>query len=697
MKKDSKTPWMDKALAPRDRDGFIQPMIWPGGTDQTGKPLYFPVLPTSKGPMIFEEDFQPGGQYYGQVDYQPGLYAAPLGITANGHEIPLDFSQIRYVPQAYNLQSMADAIHREGIPDVMRNAASQVLAAIAKQGVRFAQVKEDPVQEDMQQDGQDLYLPNSKGKRVRVCNSDLQVQRLLTYINNSEKSFAVEILLTRKGETVTVPMVEVDQLGNFLSEHFPWFYLAESPNAAALLNAYIRDQLETTPKHTVLKGLGWKTLDGQHLYVHDGLPATDRLSFGCGRKIEVSPQLTPAQAFGSALKALDVGRLQVTLPLFLTAILAPLFQVFQDAGCPPRFSVFLHGPSGSLKTATAKVFCQIFETLDIATFRDTEAAIDVSIANHRHQVLLLDDFQPPTCAAEGRDLRKKLEHALRLFGDSIAKKRSNSTATAVRGNRPCGTCIITGESTAGSYSSLLRCILVPIERGDIDGKQLRIYQDAPTLWTSNFAHFLLWAGSNWDRLVDKIKADFPARREHFSLCTKEPRLSDAGAVLMLTGEIVLLYGVVCGGITEADCQNYLSAWEGILHGLLAVSASETQEIDAVTLSKDAITGAYVSGNLKIAPNAETFLPGMDGFLATDRLWVHQKAFARVLQERCTEIHAPCVTALNEILPQLLASGIILRDDERGKNSYLKKAPRIPALNMRPRMLCFVRRMVFHDE
>ena len=257
MKKDSKTPWMDKALAPRDRDGFIQPMIWPGGTDQTGKPLYFPVLPTSKGPMIFEEDFQPGGQYYGQVDYQPGLYAAPLGITANGHEIPLDFSQIRYVPQAYNLQSMADAIHREGIPDVMRNAASQVLAAIAKQGVRFAQVKEDPVQEDMQQDGQDLYLPNSKGKRVRVCNSDLQVQRLLTYINNSEKSFAVEILLTRKGETVTVPMVEVDQLGNFLSEHFPWFYLAESPNAAALLNAYIRDQLETTPKHTVLKGLGW--------------------------------------------------------------------------------------------------------------------------------------------------------------------------------------------------------------------------------------------------------------------------------------------------------------------------------------------------------------------------------------------------------------------------------------------------------
>ena len=84
MKKDSKTPWMDKALAPRDRDGFIQPMIWPGGTDQTGKPLYFPVLPTSKGPMIFEEDFQPGGQYYGQVDYQPGLYAAPLGITANG-------------------------------------------------------------------------------------------------------------------------------------------------------------------------------------------------------------------------------------------------------------------------------------------------------------------------------------------------------------------------------------------------------------------------------------------------------------------------------------------------------------------------------------------------------------------------------------------------------------------------------------
>lgn len=693
MEKGSKTPWMDKALAPRDQDGNIQPIVCPGGTDPAGKPMYFPLFPPSKDPMLFEEDFKPGGKYYSEVSYHPGLYAAPLGIEPDGREIPLDLSQIRYLPQVYNLPSMAEDIQKKGIPDAMRNAASQVFQALAEQGFQAAR----GIEEQPQDSREGLYLPNSKGKRVRICNSDLRVQRLLTYIDDHKESFAVEILLAHNGEMVTIPMAEVDHLENFLSTHFPWFYLSEAPNAAILLNAYIRDQLEAAPKHTILKGLGWKAVSGQHIYVHDGLPSTKGLSFACGHKIEADPQLTPAQAFRSALNTLGVGKLDVTLPLFLTAILGPLVQLFQDVEYPPRFCVFLHGPSGSLKTATAKVFCQLFEHMNIATFRDTEAAIDVNVASHRHQVLLLDDFQPPTCAAEGRDLRKKLEHTLRLFGDNVAKKRSNSTATAVKGDPPCGTCIITGESTAGSYSSLLRCVLVPIERGNIDGERLRVYQESPMLWTSNFKHFLSWTGNEWDRLTGKIQSDFLEWRRRFSVCTKEPRLSDAGAVLMLTGDIILLYGVACGGIAEPDRQSYLGAWENVIQDLLAVSASESQEIDVVALSKDALVGAYASGSLKIASDADGFLPGLDGFFATDRLWVHQKAFTRVLREHCAEIHTPCVTALKEILPQLFASGLILRDNETGKNSYLKKAPKVPALNIRPRMLCFARWMVFHDE
>ena len=692
MMKDDRTPWMNKALAPRDQDGNIQPMVCSGGTDLSGKPLWFPVVPSSREPMFFEEDFKPGGRCYGKVVYQPGLYIGSLGVMPDGREMPTDLSQIRYVPQAYNFPSIAEAIHREGIPIMMRNAASQVFAALAEQGVQ-ASMSEEPLQENVQ----DLYLPNSKGKRVRICNTDLRVQRLLTYIDNGGESFAVEISLVRKGEKITVPMTEVDQLENFLSMRFPWFYVAESANAAALLNAYIRDQLEKAPRHTILKDFGWKTLEEQHLYVHDGLSANDKISFECGYRIKTNPQLPPMQAYRSALDALSVGKLQVTLPLFLTAILGPLFQLFQDAGCPPRFCVFLHGPSGSLKTATATVFCHLFENVDISTFRDTEAAIDVSIANHRHQVLLLDDFQPPACAAEGRDLRKKLEHTLRLLGDNVAKKRSNSNATAVKGNRPCGTCIITGESTAGSYSSMLRCVLVPIGRGDIDGERLRVYQDAPALWTSNFAYFLSWVGGEWDRLVNKIRSNFSEWRSRFSAHTKEPRLADAGSILMLTGEIVLLYGISCGGIAEADCQNYLDAWENIIRNLLTVSALESQEIDAVALSKNALVDAYASGNLKIAPSLETFLPDRDGFFAGDRLWVHQKTFARVLREHCAEIQTPCVLELKEVLPQLFAKGIIVRDEEKGKNSYLKKAPKIPALNMRPRMLCFIRQMVFPDD
>lgn len=60
------------ALVPRDAANRKQPMVFAGGTDGEGRPLYFPILPPendgSRAAMDFEEDFQPGGKYYGKVN-----------------------------------------------------------------------------------------------------------------------------------------------------------------------------------------------------------------------------------------------------------------------------------------------------------------------------------------------------------------------------------------------------------------------------------------------------------------------------------------------------------------------------------------------------------------------------------------------------------------------------------------------------
>ena len=262
------------------------------------------------------------------------------------------------------------------------------------------------------------------------------------------------------------------------------------------------------------------------------------------------------------------------------------------------------------------------------------------------------------------------------------------TATATHGERPRGSCIITGEAISGSYSSLLRCLLVPISRGDIDGTLLSRFQAVPELWCSNFVHFLRWSGEHWDDLVNKVKARFPVFRKFFTQDAAEPRLIDSGVLLQLTGEILLDYGVACGAIDVARREEYLCEWQMILCNAVHFSASLASEVDLVSLCREALSSAQETGSLRIAASVADFQPGMDGFLSADRLWLRQDALLREMRKKSVEMSASCAMSAKAVLPELYNRGLILRDEESGKNSYLKRTPIIPALGKRSRMLCF---------
>ena len=69
--------FLEEALVPRDENGHKVPMVFPGGTGLDGKPLWFPVLPLPKDgkkvPIAFNEDFAPGGQFYGLLSRHFGF------------------------------------------------------------------------------------------------------------------------------------------------------------------------------------------------------------------------------------------------------------------------------------------------------------------------------------------------------------------------------------------------------------------------------------------------------------------------------------------------------------------------------------------------------------------------------------------------------------------------------------------------
>lgn len=674
-------------FAPHDKNGLIHPMIGNGGTDLEGNLCHFLVMPQHPDgleiPMIFRDELRAG-----QLTYAEGVCTKPFGVMPDGHTEPLDLSAVHFTNRLLNLPQILYSLNSSPIPADVLPAARKIGDHLLEHGI----VSPPELGSD-EDDG--LYVSSPKGGRYRLCNHNIIVKTLRCINDNGQVTYEVELQVIRrtvlgqkKEYDVCVPQGDLEDLADYLSDMIPSFVLAsETPRAAQLLAEYIRNQLDEVSSLTVFKRSGWAQHDGHHIFVHADMPVLSNVKSECTQTI-VAEDMSPINAFNAALDILKIGKLSVLLPLMLTALVGPLFELFKDAGYLPRFVTYLYGLSGSLKTAVSLVFYRFFADQRHSSFRDTRAAIDVAVGEHRDQMLLVDDFQPAVVAADGANMRKVLEHLIRLYGDDVAKKRANSRATATYGNAPRGSCLVTGESLSGSYSSLLRCLLVPISRGDIDGQLLRRYQENPGLWGSNYIYWLPWVGTNWNRLVNKIRTEFPNLRQHFSSVTNEPRLADTGAVLMLVSEIFLEYGIACGALNREYAQRTLEEWRLAIEALLDTTTSASQELDVVELTRESITDALTNETLKVAPDINSFVGKLDGFFHKDLFWVKPRSMDRVLQQYCADNQLSSVRGTKVILPELYKRGMITRDDESGKNSFLKRSPQIPALETRLRMVAF---------
>ena len=692
------TSYLDRIMHPRDKNGYLVPIIRDDGHDLDGNPLYFPVLPLEAyvnpdgtvTPMLFEEDFAPGGKFFGRTTYAPGISPVPFGLTEDGYELPLQPSEIVFKDPWLNLLPLIRAIRSKGVTEAHADAAKLLAASLAESGICAPHVAEPDT-------ANVLFLPNASGKMRRICNCQIHVKALRNNVDDAKTPFSVELELIRETSAaqvsttvVQIPLSALNQLEEFLTPLAPWFALAaDTPGAAQMLSEYIRDRVDSVPKVAVFTKSGWHEYNGTHLFLFDGANFGSNIEVACGKCLLYDPNLRPEEAFWAALNVLEVGNKGVTLPLMLITLLGPMFRLFDSAGYIPRFCGFLFGVSGSLKTSLAQVFYHFFDQQQHGSFRDTASALDVAVKSHFDQMLLVDDFQPAVIASEGKEMKKSLEHLIRVFGDNVAKKRSNTTATATHGERPRGSCLITGESISGSYSSLLRCLLIPISREDINGELLRRYQETPALWTTNYYHMLPWLGTNWDRLVKKIRSEFPDLRESFRTITNEPRLIDSGAVLMLVAEIFLDYGVSCAALTPPHVSTLLTEWRDTLSSLLDFSSSSAQDRDVTTLAKEAILHAINTGSLKIADNIADFSHGHDAFSHGPYLWMHPTVFNRILRNYRSIQQIESVNDQTVILRELYNHGLIVRDEERGKNSYLKKTSEIPSIGKRLRMLAFI--------
>lgn len=491
---------------------------------------------------------------------------------------------------------------------------------------------------------------------------------------------------------ITVSAANLDNLVPIIVKRYPACHTNEDATKASLRIANsIRDQIPALPTITVIKSPGFIRLGGTWVYAHDGAVFNGPVEFRTGCTIPCDPQISREETLRAALGVLELSsNPHVTLPLLLLSHQGLLFNLFEAAGVTPKAPVFLNGGTGSYKTSTAQAIFRPFAeqpSSPEASFRDTKTALEVKIGGACSRVLVLDDFQPAVTSAAGRELLEKLELVVRMFGDGIAKSRSNSELGRAKEFKPAGCCLITGEDTGGSHSTLLRCLVLPLKKGEISGERLRFYQDRPEYLQTHWFHFLEWAGANGDAIIAFIKQDFQHERELFANVINEPRQADIGASFMVVAEILLAYMQSVMSLDDTTLRTIEQRWTNTLIDVLRQSEEAAVERDPVRMYLEALLDGQATGKINIAPDQAAFIRGRHHGFAKDGCWWlfpkdiyayatrHWKEQGTIFPLKAEKVHA--------LLHQ---AGLldVSRENRKGKEQILctKKS----TLEGRPRML-----------
>lgn len=678
---------MDRALLPRNKDGLISPM-----EDAAGPPeqLYYPAVKRTAdhdGPaMFFAEDFL-GGKIPDYLTYVPGHEKPGQGpwqerVVYDDPLLNLSYPQWRQLtcntklkrlePSQVQPQIKAEQAHTDGPP---------LLTGYEEGGFRL----------EPRSDG--LFLLDENGQS-RFSNFTVAIRECRCLYERSKgvtQELQLEVRCGQQLHALVVNCKELDNIGRIIQQKIPSAIISISlSRTAALLTNYVRSMIAFAPVKHVYRSTGFECINGQWVYVHDSaaLLSSD-VEFRTGFHIGCRPHDSPAAAFRNAMGILQLSLKDcLMVPLMLEAHLAPLFQLFDHAGHVPRFVVFLNGTTGSLKTSMSMCLYRLFQQQGLspeANFTDTETALEVKLASTHSRVLVVDDFQPPVTASAGKTKLERLEMIIRFVGDRIGKARSNCELGLVEQRPPSCCCVVTGEDTGGSHSSLLRCLVLRLRKGDIDGPKLKRFQDDPLLLQTHFYHFLAWCGQHGEAIIRMIRDEFDAQRQFFGQVIKEPRLIDTGATLRITANILLQYGAEIGAVSDGE-QMY-AQWTRSLCTALQLSEEYSHSMDPLAMYLQALFDLNQNGKLAVAPCEEAYVPEKFlGYKVGDYWWLHSRAIFPHIVRYWNDFGVRFPLSVGKIIELLAHQALIQMDHEtrNGKTKILySKRSSLPG---RPRML-----------
>jgi hypothetical protein len=478
---------------------------------------------------------------------------------------------------------------------------------------------------------QEIKLANFAGTIVREINVDdgVEVARL----------FDMEIGLEARTRRVRVNAQNFQAMGWVLAQLGAHAIVEPGMSIASRLASAIQ-KLSDPITTTIYRHTGWRQIGGRWHFLHAGgaigpLAGTDGpepaeasatgqpppfeplVSIGPDGPVTVEmdlpPQLQrlvlPPPPSGPGLRStaeavlglLDVGPLEVTMPLLLAPFRATLGDV--------PFSLFLSGPTGVHKSCLAALAQQFFGAgYDFANlpanWSSTSNALEDLAFLAKDTVLVVDDFVPPAGMDRGR-LDAAADRLLRNSANRAARQRMRADGS-LRPPRPSRALLMcTGELVPRGQSLRARMLVCEVGPGQVDQQRLTTAQADAAAGTYSLlmSAWIAHVGPNLEAHKAALRSKTVARRPTIAAGMGHGRTIDAICELAAMLEMLLEFLVADGAIPESRARGVAEHGLAALLALGRAQSEEQRDADPARRFLHLVASALASGRAHLCSAA----------------------------------------------------------------------------------------------
>jgi len=449
----------------------------------------------------------------------------------------------------------------------------------------------------------------------------------------------------------------------------------------------VRHAIQTTAAHaekkTVFAVTGWKKIGEEWYYL---MPGDDNHTVDLhgklqGYSMERKYDRFDIQTAACLLRMMPVPE-EIMFPLLAFTFLSPLNHFLKEAGCEPKFILFLSGKTGSRKSTLAALMLSFFGKFTASelplSFRDTANSILHNAFALKDVLTCIDDLHPSS-RMEEQKMNGTAQAIMRAYGDRTGKGRLRSDSTLMESRPPQGNAIITAEFAPDiGVSGTARYFALELKESDVDLQNLTSYQReaargtlqrcmyAYTQWIKETFLHSEEAKQEWVRFLNSY---FLSCREEFrkSSIRCHGRVPEAVAHLQMGMDFFLLFLKENQVMDEESNAEIQQRFREILYRLAARQA-ESIDQDKPTHKFIRKLYALLESNQAYADDKNN--PGELGFgtclgYQDDTfLYLHSELCHKVVRKFCEEQGENFSCTHKSLLKAMAEEGLILPGKEQ---------------------------------